>query len=98
MYLRMGNLTPAQFAERVGSEFTADELLELAGMRSGNATLAGPNDFHIFCDPSISVTIGSRDCAALELFKAANARKQFNRPVDFDLDEAWSRKPVEEDA
>lgn len=89
MLLRIGNLSPQQFAERVGTEFTAGELKLLGRARSGNAVLTGPNDFHIFDKPGISVTVGSRRCEALEIFKAANSRKEFNRPVQFDLDDRW---------
>jgi len=44
-----------------------------------------PNGFHIFDDPRISITIGSEAVSGrvAEAFKAANARKAFNREVTF---------------
>lgn len=90
MHLRLGNLTPEQFAERVGSEFTEQEAAYLRSVASGNANLAGPDDFHIFERPSISVTVGSPTTHVLDVFKAANARKPFNREVSFDLDNRWA--------
>lgn len=90
--LRLGNLTPEQFAERVGTEFTADELAILAAARSGRAQLTGPEDFHIFDSPSISVTVGSLDAAVLGVFIAANERATYNREVNFELDDEWSRE------
>lgn len=87
--LRMGNLTPEKFSERVGTEFTAEEIQALQVMRSGNAILTGPDDFHIFSDPGLSITVGSRDAKCIPIFVASNARKTWNRSVDIDLDEAW---------
>lgn len=85
----MGNLSPDEFALRVGTEFTDNELSALRGYRSGLAKLTGPDDFHIFDSPIISVTVGSAESVVLDIFTAANERSSFNRQVDFDLDSAW---------
>lgn len=89
MYLKFGNLSPEEFAKRVGSEFTEDEIAELRSVWSRNATLTGPEDFHIFEDPSITVHIGSPFARAVEIFRAANGRKEFNQEISFHLDEGW---------
>jgi len=89
MYLKMGNLGPADFARRVGSEFTDDELEYLRGVWSQKAELTGPEDFHIFDSPAISIHIGSATGRVVEIFKAADARKSFNQPIQFYLDEGW---------
>lgn len=89
MYLKLGNLSPKNFAEIVESEFNEDELKELNDAWSQKAELTGPEDFHIFKDPSITIHIGSVESRALEIFKAANARKQFNREISFHLDDRW---------
>lgn len=89
MYLKFGNLSPEKFAERVGTEFTPDELVHLRSVWSMNATLTGPEDFHIFDDPTISVDIGSVESRTVVIFAAANARKEFNREVSFYLQEEW---------
>lgn len=89
MYLKLGNLSPEQFATRVGSEFTPDEITYLKSVWSRNATLTGPDDFHIFDNPAISIHVGSATTKTLDVFKAANARKQFNDEISFHLDEEW---------
>ena len=89
MFLRFGNLSPERFAARVDSEFTPDELEYLGSVWSQNATLTGPDDFHIFEDPAIAISIGSTTSRTLEVFKAANSRKVFNREVDFNLDDKF---------
>lgn len=97
MYLRLGNLTPQEFATKVGTEFTAEEMDTLRAARSGQATLTGPEDFHIFDAPAISVTLGSRTAAVIDIFKAAHERQPFNREVAFDLDESWALTREEND-
>lgn len=92
MYLKLGNLYPEEFAERVGTEFTSDELAYLRGVWSQKAALTGPDDFHIFDDPSISIHIGSVTSRVVEVFKAANDRSPFNRAIPFSLDIEWSEK------
>lgn len=89
MYLRFGNLTPEAFAERVGTSFTPAELDTLNHFWSQNAKLTGADQFHIFDDPSITISIGSVDALPLQVFQAANARQPFNRPVSFYLDKEW---------
>jgi hypothetical protein len=92
MNLRLGNLSPTQFAEHVGTEFTNDEAAYLQSVWSQNAALTGPDDFHIFSDPAISITVGSASSRTLEVFKAANSRTQFNREITFDLDEQYQKE------
>ena len=92
MFLKFGNLSPEKFAERVGSAFTDDESTYLRSVRSQNAALTGPDDFHIFDDPSITVHIGSATGPTVDVFLAANTRSTFNRPVQFSLDAEWSKK------
>lgn len=89
MILKFGNLSPAEFAARVGSEFTEGELAELKSVWSQGAKLRNADDFHIFDDPAISIHIGAADSRAVEIFKAANARNTFNREVTFYLDRDW---------
>ena len=91
MNIRLGNLSPREFGERVGSPFTGTEIAYLTERWSGNARLSGPEDFHIFDSPTISVTVGSRKADVLAVFVAANSRKPFNREVDFDLDDDWTK-------
>lgn len=84
MYMVLGNLTVAQFAERVGASFTDDELELLESHRSNNAQSIPADKFHIFDSPAISVYIGADALGApLDAFKAANARQPFNREVGF---------------
>lgn len=84
MYIRLGNLTVQQFAERVGATFTDEEAATLEVHRSDKAQLTDPSKFHIFEDPALSITIGS-DAAksVLPIFQAADARTQFNQSVPF---------------
>jgi hypothetical protein len=88
MIIRFGNLTPREFAQRVGAEFTTEELRHLTALRSGNAKLTGPQDFHIFEDP-LCITVGSVDSHAMEIFTAANARHGFEKRVPVALDQEW---------
>ena len=85
MIIKFGNLNMAQFATAVGADFTPEELGFLESRRSSNASMTDPNGFHIFDDPRISITIGSEAVRGrvAEFFKAANARKTFNREVTF---------------
>jgi len=94
MFLKLGNLSPERFAERVGSEFTDDELTYLRSVWSQKAALVGPDDFHIFDDPTISAHIGSATSRTVEVFKAANARSPFDRAVQFSLDDDWESGDV----
>ena len=89
MFLKLGNLSPEEFANRVGSAFTDDELAYLRSVWSQKATLTSPGDFHIFDDPTISIHIGSATGQTVDTFVAANTRSTFNRPVQFGLDECW---------
>ena len=84
MYMVLGNLTVAQFAERVGTSFTDDELALLESHRSANAQSIPADKFHIFDSPAISIYIGAEALGApLDAFKAADARQPFNREVSF---------------
>lgn len=87
--LRFGNLSPEAFAAAVGTQFTPEEIAALRACWSQQATLTGPNDWHVFHDPGISVTVGSTNSPMLEIAKAADARQPFQRKVDFELDEGW---------
>ena len=84
MFIRFGNLTVTHFAQRVGAEFTPEEIETLESYRTEEAEFSDPNKFHIFEDPAVCVVIGP---VALEATKSiwvgADARKQFNRPVGF---------------
>ena len=88
MLIKFGNVSPKEFAERVGSEFTADEMVHLEAVWSRNAELQSAEDFHIFDDPAISIHIGAADSRTVEVFKAANERRTFGCPVMFYLDNA----------
>lgn len=84
MLMVLGNLTVAQFAERVGTSFTDDELALLEAHRSADAQTIPADKFHIFDSPAISIYIGADALGApLEAFKAANERQKFNREVSF---------------
>ena len=89
--VRLGNLTPERFAEKVETEFTKEELDYLRSVRTGRANVTGPDDFHIFEHPAISVTVVSVDSRVIEVFMAANDRAEFNRRVHIDLDAGWKR-------
>ncbi len=86
---KLGNLSPEEFAKRVGTEFTADEIARLKEHWSQKADLMGPEDWHVFDAPTVSVHIGSVTCGAVDVFRAADARRPFNRAVRFSLDERW---------
>lgn len=92
MHLRMGNMSPGEFAEAVDTEFTDDELSILREHHSGHARLEGAEDWHIFTDPAIVISVGSVGNKAMEVFAAADARKTFNRPVQVVLDQAWKKE------
>ena len=89
-YFKLGNLSPEEFATRVGAEFTFEELDHLRSVWSQKATLTSDEDFHIFDAPAISIHIGSIESRTVEIFKAANARKTFGREVSFHLDRAFA--------
>lgn len=95
MMLRLGNLSPEAFAERVGAEFTPEEVAYLRSVWSQKAALVGPDDFHIFDDPAISVTVGAPSSRTVAVFQAANERKPFNRELSVYLDEQWKAEGVE---
>lgn len=84
MYLRFGNLTVNQFADRVGAVFTDEEIETLEAARSHQASVTDPGQFHIFDDPALVVTLG-RDAveSVLPIFAAANDRSEFTQPVSF---------------
>ena len=86
---RMGNLSPEAFADRVGAVFTPEEIAELRATWSQEARLTGPEDWHIFDAPSVTVTVGRPTARALAIFVAANDRQPFNRHVPVDLDAGW---------
>lgn len=84
MIIKFGNLTVRQFAERVGAEFTPEELELLESHRTDTAGFTDPGKFHIFEDPAISIHIGSAaQVELLPVFSAANARRTFNREITF---------------
>lgn len=91
MSFMLGNLSPEDFAARTGSPFTDDELATLHRNWSRRAALTGPEDFHIFEAPSgrPTVTIGSVTAKVVDVFKAANARKEFAFEVQFSLDDRF---------
>ena len=89
MEIRLGNLTPRQLADRVGLTFTKPEMDALNNARSGKARLTGPEDFHIFEHPAISITIGSTKSVALAILLAANIRKPATQQISVSLDEEW---------
>lgn len=90
MGIKFGNLSPEAFAAQVGATFTQDELAHLHQVWSQQGKLVGPEDFHVFDDPAISIHVGSVDSRTVEVFQAANARTEFNRPVQFYLDDEWA--------
>jgi hypothetical protein len=85
MNLKLGNLTVTQFAEKVGAEFTEEEVALLETHRSDLAEFSDPNAFHIFDTPAISIHIGQVAATneVLDVFKRANARRAFNREIGF---------------
>lgn len=94
MNFMLGNISPEGFAAHVDSPFTDAELVTLHQNWSQLAVLIGPEDFHIFEAPSgrPTVTVGSVTAKVLDVFKAANARKQFPFEVAFSLDERWKKE------
>lgn len=91
MHIKFGNLSPQAFAEKVGAQFTPDELEHLESVWSQQTKLTSAEDFHIFDNPAISVHIGATDSRTVEVFSSANDRTAFNRPVTFYLDNDWQR-------
>lgn len=84
MYLRFGNLTVQEFADRVGAVFTDDEIATLEAARNPQATVTDPGQFHIFDDPALAVTLGPDAIeSVLPIFTAANDRNAFTEPVSF---------------
>lgn len=84
MYLVLGNLTVSEFARRVETAFTAEEITTLESFRTNSAQEIGAGEFHIFADPAIQIHIGTEALAAtLPLWTAANNRKPFNGEVNF---------------
>ena len=84
MNIRFGNLTLEKFAEKVGADFTAEELATLNECRTDLANFTDPDKFHIFDHPAVVVVIGKRAMAATEhIWVAADTRAKFNREVTF---------------
>lgn len=82
MFLRMGDLRPAEFAERVGAEFTPDELALLEAHYEPNASFDGPRGLHIFDDPAISMTVGAETLNQIrDVLIESNDRRSWNRDV-----------------
>lgn len=86
----LGNLTVAEFASRVGAEFTEEERTELKKYRVQNASKIPTNGFHIFDAPVISIHIG-KECLdkTKSIWSASNDRKTWNREVSFYPAEGW---------
>lgn len=84
MLIRFGNLTVAQFMERVGGAATPDEIEWLERWRTDAANFTDPDRFHIFDAPGISIVIGA-GCMnrTIDVWKRINARQAFNREVGF---------------
>lgn len=84
MHLRLGNLTVAQFAERVHAEIQPDELAWLEERRTNDANFTDPTKFHIFDSPRVMVVIGA-ECydETLSTWQLINARRLFNPEVPF---------------
>lgn len=93
--LRMGNLSPENFADRVDTHFTNEEIDQLRAAWSQRADLTGPEDWHIFDSPSISITVGRATARVVAILVRANDRRPFNRQVDIDLDDRWKHKATE---
>lgn len=84
MLMVLGNLTVRQFAERVGAEFTDEEVERLELYRTNTAEFSDTAKFHIFDSPAINVYVGEVALKeAVPIFVAANERKKFNREVSF---------------
>lgn len=84
MYLRMGNLTVRQFADRVNADFSDNEVEFLEDLRTDVAQFEDSNRFHIFDDPAISVVVGREAMpAVIDTFTTANSRRAFTREVSF---------------
>ena len=82
--IRFGNLTVQQFADKVGADFTADEIAALESQRTDHAEFTDPAKFHIFDDPAVCIVIGTEaERDALPVFCAADGRRSFNRQVSF---------------
>lgn len=82
-HLRFGNLTVAEFAARVGAQFTTQEIETLESRRSDYASFTDKSAFHIFDDPSIAVHLGQDAHDLVPIFVRANDRSTFTREVGF---------------
>lgn len=84
MNLRLGNLTVAQFMERVEGAATPDEIEWLERWRTDDANFSDPDAFHVFDDPAISIVIGAGCMNRTgDVWKRINSRRAFNREVGF---------------
>ena len=82
MYIRFGNLSVKQFALRVGTEFTDEEIELLESHRSAKSTFTDQSKFHIFDDPAITIDIGTVAMAEVgHIFQTAHNRKPFQKTV-----------------
>lgn len=91
MLLRMGNLSAVELEAKTGWSFTGDERAELEANRSGSAKLTGPEDWHAFDSPGVSISIGSANSRARHIFESADIRKQAGIKLPIYLDEEWKK-------
>ena len=89
MLLRFGNLSPEELAGHVGAVFTDEEITYLRSVWSKHATLTGPDDWHAFDDPAVSIHVGSAESETVRVLQASNARATWTREVHVYVDEAW---------
>jgi len=84
MNIRFGNMTVDQFAAAVGAKFTPVQSATLESYRSDRAEFTDPDKFHIFDDPAITISIGSKALAETKaIWLAANELSPFKREVSF---------------
>lgn len=90
-YLKLGNVSPQEFASKVEADFTDEEMAALEAAWSRNAVLSGDDQFHIFRDPRLSIHVGSASAPVLQVFINANSRKEFNQQVPVHVDRQRAR-------
>lgn len=91
VFIRLGNLSAAELEAKTGLEFTDEERAELEAARSGQAALTGPEDWHAFDMPGVSITIGSVSSRARHIIEGADMRKKANFAIVVYLDEEWKK-------
>lgn len=83
MFIQLGNVTIQDFADRVGTRFTDEEMATLKDLHRDKADVKRSGGFHIFDVPLVVSFDESIREIIVPIFEAANARAPFTAPVQF---------------